>query len=295
MPYALKEAGFWSGILLLMVVAMTSDYTVRLLVRLGVKVKKSYYEQLVQSQFGQKGYVAVSAAMGIFAYGAMVAYLIGIGEWGGGGEKRGGGEARREEGREGLAMQCNACHVPLSTINSSPVTHSPLLPSFLPSLLPLPASLLPLVVAGDTMSIVVAHWGGIDLHADPWVKRVVLVSLATGAVLPLALLKNMAALSKTSFISLMSVVFILGVVFAQAIGGTGDARVPVTEAERTLHFIDTSFFPAIGIIAFAFVCHHACFIVYNTLRDNTEARWAKTVHLSIGVAWTVMILLAMSA
>ena len=35
-------------------------------------------------------------------------------------------------------------------------------------------------------------------------KRIVLTALAIGAVLPLALLKNMAALSKTSFISLLS-------------------------------------------------------------------------------------------
>jgi sodium-coupled neutral amino acid transporter 11 len=226
MPYALKEAGFYAGVALMIIVASCSDYSVRLLITLGQRVKKSYYEQLVQSQFGKVGYVAVSAAMGIFAYGAMVAYLIGI---------------------------------------------------------------------GDTMSIVVYHWSGIDSHASPWLKRVVLVTLAVGAVLPLALLRNMASLSKTSFISLLSVIFITFVVISRAIGGPGDARVPVTPDERALRFIDTKFFPAIGIISFAFVCHHACFIVYNTLRDNTNARWSKTVHLSIGIAWTVMVTLAMSA
>lgn len=79
MPYALKEAGFYAGILLIIIVAYSSDYSVRMLIRLGQKVNKKYYEQLVQSQFGHAGYVAVSAAMGIFAYGAMCAYLIGIG------------------------------------------------------------------------------------------------------------------------------------------------------------------------------------------------------------------------
>lgn len=65
--------------LLMLMVAFCSDYTVRLLIRLGKQVNKHYYEQLVQSQFGRIGYVAVCGAMGIFAYGAMVAYLIGIG------------------------------------------------------------------------------------------------------------------------------------------------------------------------------------------------------------------------
>ena len=146
------------------------------------------------------------------------------------------------------------------------------------------------------MSIVVSHWGGIDLHASPWVKRFVLTALAIGAVLPLALLKDMAKLSKTSFVSLMSVVFIIGVVVANAAGAiAADTLLPTTPAQRELKFIDTKFFPAIGIISFAFVCHHACFIVYNTLRDNTDARWAKTVHLSIGVALSVMMSLAIAA
>ena len=147
------------------------------------------------------------------------------------------------------------------------------------------------------MSIVVAHWGGIDLVAEPWVGQMTLTALAIGAVLPLALLKDMAKLSKTSFISLMSVVFIIGVVFANAMpGGTAsDTILPTTPADTQLLFIDTKFFPAIGIISFAFVCHHACFIVYNTLRDNTEERWAKTVHLSLGVALGVMMSLAVAA
>ena len=145
------------------------------------------------------------------------------------------------------------------------------------------------------MSIVVANWGSIDLVANPWVKRMVLVTIAIGAVLPLAMLKDMAKLSKTSFVSLMSVVFIIGVVLANAISPAAGTELPSTAAETQLDFIDANVFPAIGIISFAFVCHHACFIVYNTLRDNTDARWAKTVHLSIGVALGVMMSLAVAA
>lgn len=227
MPYALKLAGFYGGMLLICMVAMCSDYSVRLLITLARKAgNRKYYEDLVSSQFGHAGYVFVVGAMGIFAYGAMVAYLIGI---------------------------------------------------------------------GDNMSIVVANWSGVHLDSNPWVKRVTLVTLAIGAVLPLAMLKNMAKLSKTSFVSLLSVVFIIGVVITRAVTGPGDARVPVTDDERALLFMDDKFFPAIGVIAFAFVCHHACFIVYNTLRDNTEARWATTVHLTLGVATSVMFTLAVAA
>jgi hypothetical protein len=79
MPYALKLAGFYSGMALIAIVAMCSDYSLRLLVTLARKTKSKYYEDLVSSQFGHSGYLFVVGAMGIFAYGAMVAYLIGIG------------------------------------------------------------------------------------------------------------------------------------------------------------------------------------------------------------------------
>jgi sodium-coupled neutral amino acid transporter 11 len=197
-----------------------------MIVKLGVRAKRKYYEDLCASQFGHAGYAFVVGAMGIFAYGAAVAYLIGI---------------------------------------------------------------------GDNMAIVVSSWSGTDLHSNPWVKRVTLTAIAIGAVLPLAMLRNMAALSKTSAISICAVIFIIGVVIKNAITGPGDAPVPTTPEELELRFIDTNFFPAVGVIAFAFVCHHACFIVYNTLRDNTEKRWNMTVHATLGIATSVMVTLAIGA
>lgn len=85
-----------------------------------------------------------------------------------------------------------------------------------------------LSTAGDNMAIVVSNWSGTDLAANPWVKRVTLTAISIGAVLPLAMLKNMSALSKTSFISICAVLFIIGVVIKNAITGPGDAPVPVT-------------------------------------------------------------------
>ena len=79
MPYALKLAGFYGGLFLIFLVAYCSDYTLRLLITLSRKTKSKYYEDLMTSQFGHRGYLFVVGAMGIFAYGAMVAYLMGIG------------------------------------------------------------------------------------------------------------------------------------------------------------------------------------------------------------------------
>jgi hypothetical protein len=141
-------------------------------------------------------------------------------------------------------------------------------------------------------------------------------------VLPLALLKNMSALSKTSFLSLTSVVVILCVVFSRWITGPCPGNTygcdviqpgitpnpalypdpvenPMPKAspasDLDLFVVDKKFLPAVGVIGFAFICHHACFIVFNTLRDNTEERWAKTVHLTLATASTVMVALAFFA
>ena len=227
MPYALKEAGFYGGMALILIVACCSDYTVRKIVKLGVRAKRKYYEDLCASQFGHNGYVFVVGAMGIFAYGAMVAYLMGV---------------------------------------------------------------------GDNMSIVVATWSGTSLAANPWIKRVTLSVIALGAVLPLALLRDMSALSKTSALSICAVIFIIFVVLKNALlGAAADTVLPTKAADLELKFIDSNFFPAIGVIAFAFVCHHATFIVYNTLRDNNEKRWNTTVHATLGVATSVMFVLAVGA
>jgi len=79
MPYSLKLAGFYGGLFLICLVAFCSDYTLRLLITLANKTKSKYYEDLMTTQFGHRGYLFVVGAMGIFAYGAMVAYLMGIG------------------------------------------------------------------------------------------------------------------------------------------------------------------------------------------------------------------------
>ena len=150
------------------------------------------------------------------------------------------------------------------------------------------------------MAIVVSTVSGIDLGKNQWVKRVTLISIAIGAVLPLSLLRNMSALSKTSFISLAAVIVILCVVIKNFITGPGDAPTYLSPqakpSDSVLQPIDpNAFFSAVGVIAFAFVCHHACFIVFNTLRDNTEKRWATTVHATLLSASSVMGTLALFA
>jgi len=80
LPFAVKEAGFGLGILLLFGCGLVTDFSVRLLVGTAHKVGCKDYEALCQVAFGRAGYYAVSFFMFIFAFGAMIAYFVIIGD-----------------------------------------------------------------------------------------------------------------------------------------------------------------------------------------------------------------------
>lgn len=80
LPFALREAGFVGGVLLILLIAICTNYSVQLIVRRGVEVDKHNYEELAAHNLGRFGYQSVAIFMFIFAYGAMLAYLIIIGE-----------------------------------------------------------------------------------------------------------------------------------------------------------------------------------------------------------------------
>ena len=73
-------AGFYFGIFLLILVAYLTDYGVRNLVASGVRKYRYDYELITEWAFGSKGYYLIVIFMFLFAYGAMVAYHVVIGD-----------------------------------------------------------------------------------------------------------------------------------------------------------------------------------------------------------------------
>lgn len=61
-------------------VSFVIDWGVRQLVDCGVRRSKLDYELIVEYLFGKKGYYTVTVFMFLFAYGAMIAYHIVIGD-----------------------------------------------------------------------------------------------------------------------------------------------------------------------------------------------------------------------
>ena len=73
-------AGFYFGVILLIIVALFTDYGVRNLVASGIKRHRQDYELICEWAFGKSGYYCITVFMFIMAYGGMVAYHVVIGD-----------------------------------------------------------------------------------------------------------------------------------------------------------------------------------------------------------------------
>ncbi|KAG1142508.1 hypothetical protein G6F37_004840 [Rhizopus arrhizus] len=76
LPFAFKEAGFWTGLLLLIGVTIVVDWTVRLLIYNGKLSGTSTYQDLMEFAFGKPGLIAISIFQFVFAFGGMAAYCV---------------------------------------------------------------------------------------------------------------------------------------------------------------------------------------------------------------------------
>jgi sodium-coupled neutral amino acid transporter 11 len=80
LPYALEQSGFFVGIFLLGFLAWLVDYTVILLIRNAKLAGQSTYQGLIEFCFGSRGLLTISIFQFIFAYGALCAYTVILGD-----------------------------------------------------------------------------------------------------------------------------------------------------------------------------------------------------------------------
>eukprot|EP01138_Halocafeteria_seosinensis_P000078 gb/GECG01000079.1/.p1 GENE.gb/GECG01000079.1/~~gb/GECG01000079.1/.p1 ORF type:complete len:577 (+),score=46.18 gb/GECG01000079.1/:1-1731(+) len=223
LPFALREAGVISGVILIVIVGFIADYSTRLMVGIGVRVNRRTYEELCYFAFGKKGFFVVTLSMFVFAYGAMIAYLI---------------------------------------------------------------------IIGDTVDAAFSSWVAHGESASR--RRAVIAVVAFMPVLPLSVVKNMSRLARSSGLSLLAVFWIISVVIIRAITGVGEAETQPAD-ERKVDVIRKKFFPAVGVVSFAFICHHSSFFVFRSLKNPTEQRWAKTTHISVLIATAASLTLSVTA
>ncbi|KAL9181356.1 hypothetical protein ACHAXT_010161 [Thalassiosira profunda] len=75
LPYAVKEAGLVAGTVMIIVCALLTDYSLRMVITTGKFANVNSYETLLEATFGRAGFLFVSISMFFLSYGSMVAYL----------------------------------------------------------------------------------------------------------------------------------------------------------------------------------------------------------------------------
>ncbi|KAF7516823.1 hypothetical protein PCG10_001784 [Penicillium crustosum] len=87
-------------------------------------------------------------------------------------------------------------------------------------------------------------------------------------------------LAKASALALVSMIVIVVTVITQ-----GFRVSPESRGEIKSHLIfNTGFFQAVGVISFAFVCHHNSLLIYGSLKKPTLDRFTRVTHYSTGIS-----------
>ncbi|THV05032.1 AAAP amino acid permease [Dendrothele bispora CBS 962.96] len=227
LPYAVSQAGFFTGLVLLVVLCGITDWTIRLIV-INAKLSGTHsYIDIMNRCFGSSGRAAVSFFQFAFAFGGMCAFGIIIGD--------------------------TIPHVIRSVFPS--ITRIPLL------------SLL--------------------------ANRQFVIFLCTACIsYPLSLYRDIHKLSRASGLALLGMLIIVGSVLVE-----GPHVPPELKGDPSKRYsvIGSGVFQAIGVISFAFVCHHNSLLIYGSLRTPTLDRFAKVTHISTLISLVACCTLAISA
>lgn len=119
-----------------------------------------------------------------------------------------------------------------------------------------------------------------------WLKREFVIVLSSFLVLlPLSLFRSLRELSVVSILSVAVISLVVLVV--------GKEGLAVQDRTADAEMVGSKIFVAFGSIVFAYVCHDVSFQVFQTLSTPTVHRWSLVVHLSLAIALTISIFMAL--
>ncbi|XP_028662211.2 putative sodium-coupled neutral amino acid transporter 11 isoform X1 [Erpetoichthys calabaricus] len=219
LPYAMRQAGFLLGMMLLLAVALINDYSIILLIKAGNLSGTNTYQALVRKTFGLIGYIILSILQFIYPFLAMVSYNI---------------------------------------------------------------------ITGDTLTKVFQRLAGVGPGSILANRHFVIVITTLLFTLPLSLYRDISKLGKVSFLSLLLTLVILVIVVVRAV--TFGPQIPPTV--DAWDFAKPSAIQAVGVMSFAFICHHNSFLIYGSLRDPTMQNWSNITHVSVSFALLVSLVFA---
>ncbi|KAJ2742108.1 hypothetical protein GGI20_004720 [Coemansia sp. BCRC 34301] len=80
LPYALKEAGFYFGIFVMVLVALLTVFSLNTLIYSGRRAGQYKYESVSAAALGRSGYYLLSFALSVNSIGSCISYLIIVGD-----------------------------------------------------------------------------------------------------------------------------------------------------------------------------------------------------------------------
>lgn len=136
------------------------------------------------------------------------------------------------------------------------------------------------IIIGDTIPHVLRAFFTSDSF---FLRRNVIISMVTLFIsYPLSLQRNIAALSKASFLALISMVII---VFSVVIKGPMLASSWKSEAFTYKSiFITPEIFRGISVISFALVCHHNTSFIFLSMKNRSIQKFSRLTHISTFVS-----------
>lgn len=227
LPYAVSQAGFVFGLVLLAVLCVVTDWTIRLIIINAKLSGRHSYIDIMDHCFGSSGRAAVSFFQFSFAFGGMCAFGIIIGDT---------------------------------------------IPHVIRSIFP-------------------------TLHTIPvlsiFANRQFIIALCTCFVsYPLSLYRDIHKLARASGLALVGMMVIVVSVFFEGPHVTEDLK---GDPSKRFTIIEPGVFQAIGVISFAFVCHHNSLLIYGSLQTPTLDRFARVTHISTAMSLVACMTLAVSA
>ncbi|KZL83941.1 transmembrane amino acid transporter [Colletotrichum incanum] len=151
------------------------------------------------------------------------------------------------------------------------------------------------IIVGDSIPhVFLAIWP--DLRQMPVFgllanRQVVIVIFVLGISYPLTLYRDIAKLAKASTLALISMGVIVTTVVVQGALTPKSERGSFSPALLT---VNTGIFEAIGVISFAFVCHHNSLLIYGSLKTPTIDRFSRVTHYSTGISMVACLLMALA-
>ncbi|XP_058478551.1 putative sodium-coupled neutral amino acid transporter 11 [Solea solea] len=134
------------------------------------------------------------------------------------------------------------------------------------------------ITTGDTLTKVFQRIPGVGPDHILAERHFVILLSTVVFTLPLSLHRNIERLGKVSLLSMVLTLAILVIVVVRAATFGGQ----ILPTENAWAFAKWNAIQAVGVMSFAFICHHNSFLIYGSLKQPTLANWSQVTHVSVG-------------